>query len=589
MSLNQSNQDTYDVVICGGGLAGMTLARQLKLKMPDISIVVIDRFSRPLPVAAFKVGESTVESSAHYLANTLQLTNYFEKHHFHKLGFRFFLGNAQGSFQERSEVGLSEFHSPYSYQIDRGMFENDLREFNAELGVELLENCSVQDIVLSENEDFHQIVYKQLDTKETQTIKARWVVDAMSRRRFLQKKLGLAKPNNEKFSAVWFRIDGRVDVSDFVPITEEQWHNRVPKKIRYYSTNHLVGEGYWVWLIPLSSGYTSIGIVASKDVHSFEDYHTYEKAYEWLKKHEPVLASHLKARQPTDFMKMPKYSYSSTQVFSINRWTCVGEAGTFVDPLYSPGTDMIGIANSLTTELIRLDLDGKLTKEMVEYANLFFLKYSEQITSKVQSIYQLFGKNSLMNGLRLIWDFMMGWGVTSPVSVNSIYLAPEKLSKIQNILEKIFTLMEHVNQLLSDWSTKSLHRISFEFIDYLALPFVQELRSRNLTLDKTDYELIFDSVANLEIFEELAQVIFLLAIEDTMPEKLAMFPSPVWLNAWAISLDPNRWECDGLFEPESKPRDLNRIMEPLRKNIRFNSLAALSTVHRKKGTEIMQQ
>ncbi len=68
---------------------------------------------------------------------------------------------------------------------------------------------------------------------------------------------------------------------------------------------------------------------------------------------------------------------------------------------------------------------------------------------------------------------------------------------------------------------------------------------------------------NWENLEELAQAIFLLALEDTMPEKLALLPRPIWLNAWAISLDPNKWEEEGLFDPKTKPRDLQPIINAL--------------------------
>ena len=51
----------FDVVICGGGLAGLTLARQLRLELPELSVAVIDKLTRPLPEAAFKVGESSIE------------------------------------------------------------------------------------------------------------------------------------------------------------------------------------------------------------------------------------------------------------------------------------------------------------------------------------------------------------------------------------------------------------------------------------------------------------------------------------------------------------------------------------------------
>ncbi len=71
----------FDVVICGGGLAGLTLARQLKLELPDVSVAVVDRSVRPLPEAAFKVGESSVELATHYFKVVLELSDYFKSRH----------------------------------------------------------------------------------------------------------------------------------------------------------------------------------------------------------------------------------------------------------------------------------------------------------------------------------------------------------------------------------------------------------------------------------------------------------------------------------------------------------------------------
>jgi hypothetical protein len=42
-----------------------------------------------------------------------------------------------------------------------------------------------------------------------------------------------------------------------------------------------------------------------------------------------------------------------------------------------------------------------------------------------------------------------------------------------------------------------------------------------------------------------------------MPERLVQLPSPLWLNAWGIGLDPQRWDADQLFVPSSQPRPLN--------------------------------
>ena len=80
----------YDVVVLGGGLAGLTLALQLRQARPDTSILVLERRSFPMPEAAHKVGESTVEISAEYFTNTLGLKEHILSEQLPKNGLRFF-------------------------------------------------------------------------------------------------------------------------------------------------------------------------------------------------------------------------------------------------------------------------------------------------------------------------------------------------------------------------------------------------------------------------------------------------------------------------------------------------------------------
>jgi hypothetical protein len=41
------------------------------------------------------------------------------------------------------------------------------------------------------------------------------------------------------------------------------------------------------------------------------------------------------------------------------RWSLVGEAGAFLDPFYSPGSDYITLGNTFTTDMIVRELNGE--------------------------------------------------------------------------------------------------------------------------------------------------------------------------------------------------------------------------------------
>src|SRR5207237_864777 len=78
---------------------------------------------------------------------------------------------------------------------------------------------------------------------------------------------------------------------------------------------HLCGKGYWVWLIPLSSGPISIGIVADPRFHPWEEMNTLDGALAWIREHEPQLGASLDGRrdQVDDFLKVENFSYGCKQ------------------------------------------------------------------------------------------------------------------------------------------------------------------------------------------------------------------------------------------------------------------------------------
>src|SRR5207253_3592829 len=134
-------------------------------------------------------------------------------------------------------------------------------------------------------------------------------VDASGRNTLLQRKLGLAKKGNHHANSAWFRIGYPININDWS--ADPTWKARITEGDRSLSTNHLMGPGYWVWLIRLASGSTSVGIVTDASMHPFEEMNRFERALSWLHANEPQCAQVVEQHlwQVQDFRVMKDYSY----------------------------------------------------------------------------------------------------------------------------------------------------------------------------------------------------------------------------------------------------------------------------------------
>ena len=398
----------HSVLIMGGGLAGLTLAIQLRREQPDLRVRVLERNRHPVPAAAFKIGESTVEIGAHYFDTVLGLKQHLDECQIRKFGFRFFFSDGCDDVGRVTELGVSRVFATPAYQLDRGIFENYLAAHAAELGAEFLDGSVVRSIDLAEDGSSHAVRYTRDGAEHV--AQARWLVDASGRAGLLKRKLDLAEPNSHDANAIWFRIEDRIAIDAWSE--DPEWQARCDPRERWRSTNHLCGPGYWAWLIPLASGSHSIGIVADARLHPLDTINSFDKAMDWFARHQPRLYRELDVRRDKlqDFAFLRHFSHACKQVFSPQRWALTGDAGLFLDPFYSPGSDFIAIANTYITDLIGRDARGeRFSREARFYEQLYFSFYRNTLTL-YEGQYPMFGHAELMP-LKVIWDYAYYWGV----------------------------------------------------------------------------------------------------------------------------------------------------------------------------------
>src|SRR5688572_15624329 len=170
---------TADVTVLGGGLAGLTLAIQLRRQFPLLSICIIERRRHPVPAAAHKVGESSVEIGAHYFDTVLGLKDHLSSHQLKKFGFRFFFSEGSDSLDHVTELGASRYLATPSYQLDRGIFENFLGEYVRELGVRFVDGSVVRSFDLGTDGARHAVRYEADGVQHE--VSSRWLIDASGR------------------------------------------------------------------------------------------------------------------------------------------------------------------------------------------------------------------------------------------------------------------------------------------------------------------------------------------------------------------------------------------------------------------------
>jgi flavin-dependent dehydrogenase len=389
----------YDVVIVGGAFSGAATALMLKRRRPSARVLIIEK------TTAFdrKVGESTTEVSSCYMTRILGLTHHLGHHHLPKQGLRlWFARSADQSLADCVELGARYGARLPGFQVDRATLDTHLLDQAVAAGCELLRPAKVSALELKDGGE--QMLTIQSE-RETRQVRARWIVDASGRAAMIPRKLGFFRSNTEHpINAVWARFTGTREWDSY------EWREKFPEMAnacrtgREWATNHLMGHGWWCWIIPLRGGDVSAGIVYDERIFQLPPGATLaQRLHDHLVSHPAGRAIFGEAKAiEGDVHAFSALPYWSEKVCG-DGWAAVGDAAGFIDPLYSPGLDFCAFTSYIVADILTRNLTGEDVSSRISYYNKQYLvTYRFWFESLYRDKYYYMGEGDLMAAALLL-------------------------------------------------------------------------------------------------------------------------------------------------------------------------------------------
>jgi flavin-dependent dehydrogenase len=299
-----------DVIVIGGGPAGTTAATELARRGRSVMLFEKDRHPR------FHIGESLLPMNMPILERLGVLPDVA------RIGVRKqgadFPGDNERGFNVFDFARNPQWVPAYAYQVKRAEFDEILLRNAQRSGVTVCEDTEVVEAGVADSAVNVRVRKADGGTRE---IRGRYLVDASGRGTLLGTQWKLKQRHaGHRSAAVFAHFTG------------------VERRSEPYAGNISIYRFHlgWVWVIPLTEDVTSIGAVCLPEV---------------LKRREGGLESflmsildsvpRLKQRMAHATLRgnleaTGNYSYACRDVCG-PRWIMVGDAGAFIDPVFSSG------------------------------------------------------------------------------------------------------------------------------------------------------------------------------------------------------------------------------------------------------------
>ncbi|HSX65050.1 MAG TPA: NAD(P)/FAD-dependent oxidoreductase, partial [Pseudoxanthomonas sp.] len=324
-----------EILIIGAGPAGSVAAAFLRQQGRKVLILEREQFPR------FSIGESLLPQSMEYIEAAGLLQDVVEAGFQHKNGAAFVRGERTTEFDFRDKF------SPgwgTTYQVQRADFDHLLAKGAERMGAEVRFR---HEVLAAEPGETPRVTVRSPEGEEY-VIEADFMLDASGFGRLLPRLLKLESPSN-------FPVRGAIftHVRDHIPVDAGFDRNKI------LITTHPEHVDVWYWTIPFSNGCCSLGVVAET---TFLDRYpgTELERLQAIVGEDPNLTRLLKNAE-WGVMPVRQITGYSSNVKSLwgPGYALLGNAGEFLDPVFSSGVTIAFKSAQLASECLRRHYAGE--------------------------------------------------------------------------------------------------------------------------------------------------------------------------------------------------------------------------------------